>query len=64
MNETTETAWASRWLGATGTATQNGEVIRSWGKDSGGFLVAVRTDSGTYPVRNLPAVLAHRAVSA
>lgn len=60
MNETTEIVWATRWLAASGVATQNGEVIRSFGKDASGYLVAVRTDSGTYPVRNLAAVLAHR----
>lgn len=60
VSETTDVAWATRWFGSTGTATQNGEVIRAWGKDEEGYLVAVRTDSGTYPVRSLPAVLAHR----
>ena len=58
-NDVTDTAWAARWLSASGVAVQNGEVIRSWGKDEHGHLVAVRTDSGTYPVRNLSAVLAH-----
>jgi hypothetical protein len=59
MNTTTDTAWAVKWLTSTGTATQNGEVVRGWGKDENGFLVAVKTDSGTHPVVNLPAVLAH-----
>ena len=60
MNETTNTSWATRWMASSGTAVQNGEVVRSWGKDADGNLVAVRTDTGTYPVRNLPAVLAHQ----
>jgi hypothetical protein len=60
VNETTDTKWATRWLTSTGTAVVNGETVRSWGKDGDGYLVAVRTDSGTYPVRNLPAVIAHR----
>lgn len=59
MNDTTDVTWATKWLASTGTATQNGEVVRSWGKDGNGFLVAVKTDSGTYPIKNLPAVLAH-----
>lgn len=61
MNETTETRWATRWLAASGSGVfQNGEAVRSFGKDASGYLVAVRTDSGTYPVRNLAAVLANR----
>jgi hypothetical protein len=61
MNETTETRWATKWIAASGGVYQNGEAVRSFGKDASGYLVAVRTDSGTYPVRNLPAVLARTA---
>ena len=63
MNDTTtDTAWAVTWLTSTGpgVAIKNGEIVRSFGKDAQGYLVAVRTDSGTYPVENLQAVLAHR----
>ena len=61
MNATTETAWAVRWLAATGAAGPfNGSPIRAWGKDTDGYLVAVRTDQGIFPVQNIGAVLAHR----
>ena len=62
-NELTDTAWATRWLTATGAANDmlvHGYPVRSYGKDQHGYLVAVRNEAGTFPVRNLPAVLAHR----
>jgi len=59
-DDTTDTSWAASWLTASGgDFFAHGERIRSYGKDANGHLVAVRTDSGTYPVRNLPAVLFH-----
>lgn len=55
----TDTAWAVTWIAASGGFTEKGEPVRAWGKDANGYLVAVRTDSGVYPVDNLPAVMAH-----
>jgi hypothetical protein len=61
MDATTNLKWAKRWLTASGLsdAVFNGQTIRAWGKDEAGYLVAVRTDAGIFPVQNLPAVLYH-----
>jgi hypothetical protein len=55
----TDPATAVTWIAASGGMTErDGEPVRSYGKDPRGYLVAVRTDTGTYPVDNLPAVQA------
>jgi hypothetical protein len=59
--DTTDTAWAVTWIAASGgQQLADGQQVRSYGKDEGGRLVAVRTDAGDFPVNNLSAVLAHR----
>jgi hypothetical protein len=60
--DTTDTAWAVTWIAATG-GRLNGPPVLAYGKDASGYLVAVRTADGTFPVANLAAVLAHAAES-
>jgi len=63
MDSVTNTDWAVSWLGGCGTQMREGETIRAYGKDGVGNLVAIRTASGIYPVRNLSAVM-HAAARA
>ncbi len=57
MDSVTNIEWAVSWLGGCGTQKREGEMIRAYGKDDRNHLVAIRTDSGVYPVRNLAAVM-------
>lgn len=55
IEDTTDTAWAVTWI------TGSGPGLVRYGKDQHGHLVAVHTtESGTLPVHNLAAVIAHR----
>lgn len=61
ISATTDPATAVSWITASNSDQWfNGQSVRAYGKDRHNHLVAVRTDSGIYPVENLPAILAAR----